>query len=64
MTMVLRDSLGGNCKTRMIAAASIDVDDIDETISTLKFAARVGMIKNTAEKNESLDPALIIQRLK
>ena len=38
MTLVLRDSLGGNCKTRMIATASVLELDIEETISTCKFA--------------------------
>jgi kinesin family member 6/9 len=38
MTLVLRDSLGGNCKTRMIATISPDEDNMDESISTCKFA--------------------------
>ena len=28
MTMVLRDSLGGNCKTRMVATMSSKPEDI------------------------------------
>jgi len=64
MTMVLRDSLGGNCKTRMIANISAFTDDTEESISTCKFAMRVALIKNVLHKNESLDPALIIKRLK
>lgn len=38
MTLVLRDSLGGNCKTKMVAAISPDEEDLDESISTCKFA--------------------------
>lgn len=38
MTLVLRDSLGGNANTKMIANISIDEDDIDESISTCMFA--------------------------
>ena len=64
MTMVLRDSLGGNCKTRMIATASGDADDIMESISTCKFANRVSLIKNSAIKNEIEDQAVIIQKQK
>lgn len=64
MTLVLRDSLGGNCMTRMVATASCAPADIDETMSTCRFASRVAMIKNSVIKNESLDPALVIQRLK
>ena len=40
MTTILRDSLGGNCKTVMIANINSEVDHLDETISTLRFASR------------------------
>lgn len=64
MTLVLRDSLGGNCKTKMVATISGEEGDIDESISTCKFAMRCAMIKNYVLKNESVDPAVIIERLK
>ncbi|KAJ3324728.1 Kinesin- protein 6 [Boothiomyces sp. JEL0866] len=54
MTSVLRDSLGGNCKTSMIA--TIAVEDM--------FAQRVALIANNATLNEELDPQLTISRLK
>jgi len=38
MTLVLRDSLGGNCMTRMIATISVENNNVEETVSTLKFA--------------------------
>lgn len=46
MTMVLRDSLGGNCRTVMIATISIEKGQIDESISTCRFAQRVAMVSN------------------
>jgi kinesin family protein 6/9 len=64
MTMVLRDSLGGNCKTKMISNIHVEEDYLDESISTCNFAMRVAMIKNTVTKNEAMDPNIIIQRLK
>nr|XP_028580239.1 kinesin-like protein KIF6 isoform X1 [Podarcis muralis] len=64
MTSVLRDSLGGNCMTTMIATLSIDKRNIDESISTCRFAQRVALIKNEAILNEEIDPRLIIARLK
>ncbi|XP_028652157.2 kinesin-like protein KIF6 [Erpetoichthys calabaricus] len=64
MTSVLRDSLGGNCMTSMIATVSADKKNIDESISTCRFAQRVALIKNEAVLNEELDPALMIARLK
>ena len=64
MTMVLRDSLGGNCKTRMIATVSPKEEDIPESLSTCKFAMRVALIKNDIVRNETVDPGVIIARLK
>ncbi|XP_034164034.2 kinesin-like protein KIF6 isoform X1 [Pangasianodon hypophthalmus] len=64
MTSVLRDSLGGNCMTTMIAMVSVDKRNVDESISTCRFAQRVAMIKNEALLNEELDPSLLIIRLK
>ncbi|KAK1792914.1 hypothetical protein P4O66_001640 [Electrophorus voltai] len=64
MTSVLRDSLGGNCMTTMIATVSSEKTNIDESISTCRFAQRVALIKNEALVNEELDPALLIVRLK
>ena len=64
MTSVLRDSLGGNCKTAMIATVSAEQRNMDEAISTCRFAQRVAMVKNEATINESLDPHLMIKRLK
>lgn len=40
MTSILRDSLGGNCRTVMIANMSLDLDNEDETVSTARFAVR------------------------
>ena len=64
MTQILRDSLGGNCKTKMIATMSADKDDIYESMSTCRFAKRVAKIQNLVSRNEQVDPGVIIQRLK
>ncbi|XP_043860888.1 kinesin-like protein KIF6 [Dromiciops gliroides] len=64
MTNVLRDSLGGNCMTTMIATLSLEKRNIDESISTCRFAQRVALIKNEAVLNEEIDPRLVIIRLK
>ena len=64
MTMVLRDSLGGNCKTKMIATVSAEGDDVYESLSTCRFAKRVSKIQNLVSRNEQVDPGIIIQRLK
>ena len=57
MTFILRDSIGGNCITRMVATMSPKQEDIMESISTCRFAQRVARIKNLVETIEAVDPA-------
>jgi kinesin family protein 6/9 len=64
MTMVLRDSLGGNCRTKMIATVSAEKEDIYESLSTCRFARSVSLIQNKVVRNERVDPGVIISRLK
>lgn len=64
MTMVLRDSLGGNCATTMVANVSPAPEFLDESISTCRFAQRVAMVANTVGVNQETDPALVIRRLR
>ena len=55
LTFLLRDSLGGNSKTMLVAAVSPADVNFAETLSTLKFAQRAKMIKNMAVKNEVIE---------
>lgn len=76
ITSILRDSLGGNCKTAMVATMSVEDDNLmvsfryfqflsfKESISTMKFAKRVSSISNEAIINEELQPQLVIAKLK
>ena len=64
MTMVLRDSLGGNCNTKMIATISGIKDDIHESLGTCRFARSVQMVQNDMKKNERVDAGVIIAKLK
>lgn len=48
----------------MVATVSTDKSDLDESISTCRFAARVALINNSVLKNEAYDPSIIIERLK
>jgi Kinesin motor domain len=52
LTFLLRDSLGGNSKTLIIANVSPASVSFGETLSTLKFAQRAKLIKNKAIINE------------
>ena len=63
LTWLLKDSLSGNSKTIMIAAVSPASINYDETLSTLRYAARAKTIKTRAVVNE--DPnAKIIRALR
>ncbi|KAF9162990.1 kinesin-like protein Klp8 [Actinomortierella ambigua] len=63
LTWLLKDCLGGNSKTTMIAALSPADINFDETLSTLRYADQAKRIKNKAVVNE--DPnAKLIRELK
>ena len=59
LTFILRNALGGNSKTAMIAALSPASVNYDETLSTLRYADQVKKIKNKAEINETPQEKLI-----
>ncbi|XP_078395729.1 kinesin-like protein KIF15 isoform X1 [Cetorhinus maximus] len=52
LTFLLRDSLGGNAKTYIIANVHPGSRCFGETLSTLQFARRAKLIKNKAIVNE------------
>ncbi|XP_017311279.2 kinesin-like protein KIF13B [Ictalurus punctatus] len=60
LTWLLKDSLGGNSRTTMIATVSPAADNYDETLSTLRYADRAKSIINHAVINE--DPNARITR--
>ena len=61
LTRLLRDSLGGNSRTLMIACISPCDVDAEETLSTLRYAARARCIKNKPIVNEDPKDALLRQ---
>ncbi|XP_053210758.1 kinesin-like protein KIF13A [Panonychus citri] len=63
LTWLLKDNLGGNSKTVMVATVSPAADNYEETLSTLRYADRAKRIVNHAVVNE--DPnARMIRELK
>ncbi|XP_033207917.1 kinesin-like protein KIF3A [Belonocnema kinseyi] len=63
LTAILRDSLGGNCLTTMLATLSLSIGNLEETISTCRFAQRVALVRNDVslilEKDVSSENALL-----
>lgn len=51
LTRLLKDSLGGNCKTVMIANASPSHLSYEDTLNTLKYANRAKNIRVRAKQN-------------
>lgn len=62
LTRLLEDSLGGNCRTTMMAMISPCQEVFSETLSTLLFAKRAKAIKNQAKVNEDYDNKTLIRR--
>jgi kinesin family protein 18/19 len=51
LTRLLKDSLGGNCRTVMIANISAAESSFEETLNTLKYANRAKNIKTNVQRN-------------
>ena len=67
LTMILRESLGGNAKTALVCTASQKIHHMDESEGTLKFAERAKKVTVKAKTNLRQSPeemATIIEQLK
>ncbi|KAJ3227570.1 Kinesin-like protein kif9 [Clydaea vesicula] len=62
LTNVLRDALGGNCNTLLIANIWGEKEHIEETISTLRFATRMMCVSTTPQLNVQYDPLALIKK--
>uniref|UniRef100_A0A8C7CY00 Kinesin-like protein KIF14 n=1 Tax=Oncorhynchus kisutch TaxID=8019 RepID=A0A8C7CY00_ONCKI len=59
LTWLLKESLGGNSKTAMIATLSPAGSNVEESLSTLRYAKQARMIINVAKVNEDTNAKLI-----
>lgn len=62
LTNILRDSLGGNCMTLMIACIWAEASHLEETISTLQLAQRMMKVRNKTQVNQHQDPTLLLKK--
>ena len=62
LTRLLQNSLGGNCKTSMIAMISPYDGSYNESISTLNFAKRAKSIRIKASINEEVNQNALISQ--
>lgn len=59
LTWLLKESLGGNAKTAMLATVNASSNYLDETICTLRYAAKTATIKNSAHLNRNFKQKFI-----
>lgn len=59
---MLKDSIGGNSKTLMLANIWPERSQLEETISTLKFASRMMKVTNETSVRVNLDPQILIKK--
>ncbi|XP_036926426.1 kinesin-like protein KIF14 [Sturnira hondurensis] len=59
LTWLLKESLGGNSKTAMVATVSPAASSVEETLSTLRYARQARSIVNVARVNEDASAQLI-----
>ncbi|CAI5510509.1 unnamed protein product [Closterium sp. Naga37s-1] len=66
LTFLLSGSLGGNSKCTLLAAVSPAERNVDETMSTLKFAQRAKLMHNEAVVNELMmgNPAVMGEEIR
>lgn len=62
LTHYLKDSLGGNCETVLLANIWPEGDHVEETGSTLHFCRRMMKVQNDPTVNFSMDPLLLLKK--
>ena len=50
LTMLMKESLSGNCRTSLIVTIAESIDMVSETTSSLRFGLSCGKISNTTSK--------------
>jgi hypothetical protein len=63
LTCLLKDALGGNTKTLMIACVNPTLHNVNETLSTLRYANRAKAIVNEVMVNENSEDKVIRELL-
>lgn len=63
LTHILKDSIGGNCNTVMIANIWPEARHMEETVSTLRFSSRMMNVTIDPAVNEIIDPMRMMQKL-
>lgn len=62
LTTILKDALGANCNTLMLACIWGESDHLEETVSTLRLASRMMRVQNETSKVETIDSSTLIKK--
>lgn len=62
LTNVLKDCLGANCNTIMIACMWGEANHLEESVSTLRLASRMMRVQNETVSVETVDPSTLIKK--
>lgn len=62
LTHLLKDAIGGNCRTSLIACIHGEAQHIEETVSTLQFASRAMRVTNAVNVNAVQDQSQLLRR--
>lgn len=62
LTVILKDALGSNCNTLMIACMWGEADHLEETVSTLRLASRMMRVQNETSTVQTIDNGALIKK--
>jgi kinesin family protein 6/9 len=62
LTNILKDCIGANCNTLMIACIWGEASHLEETISTLRLASRMMKVQNEAVTVDTVDPTVLLKK--
>ena len=62
LTVILKDALGANCNTLMIACIWGESQHLEETVSTLRLASRMMRVQNETSTVETIDSQALIRK--
>ncbi|CAK6435953.1 unnamed protein product [Pipistrellus nathusii] len=63
LTHALKDSLGGNCNLVLVANVYGEAAQLDETLSSLRFASRMKLVTTEPAVNEKYDAERMVKNL-
>ncbi|XP_038611750.1 kinesin-like protein KIF9 [Tachyglossus aculeatus] len=63
LTHALKDSLGGNCNTVLVANVYGEAAQLEETLSSLRFASRMRLVTTQPTVNEKYHPERMVKNL-